>query len=91
MNINEENIKFYQYDALQTKRLRNEWRNKSDKEIAELAKQIDEDHIEIEEEKCSYKKPRIGPEYQVEVSKFVEIKPTLTKDSSGNYKIHIPN
>ena len=74
MNINKDNIKFFQYDALQTKILRNKWRNKSDKEIAELAREIDDDHIEIEEEKCERKMPRIGPEYQVDIPDYTEFK-----------------
>ena len=34
--------------------------NKSDKEIAVLMREIDEDHIKIEEEECKRKLPRIG-------------------------------
>ena len=30
-------------------------------------KEIDDDHIEIFEEKCIEKKPRIGKEYQAEI------------------------
>lgn len=70
MNINKDNIKFFQYDALQTKILRNKWKNKSDKELATLMKEIDEDHIKIEEEKCTRKLPRIGPEYQVVILEY---------------------
>lgn len=72
MNINKDNIKFFQYDALQTKTLRNKWisMNKSDKELASLMKEIDEDHIKIEEEKCTRKQPRIGPEYQALIPEY---------------------
>ena len=68
MNITQEDIKFLQYDAKVTKELRKLWKSKNDKELAQHVKLIDNDHIEIEEEKTPNKKPRIGKEYQAEVN-----------------------
>ena len=69
MNITEDNIKFYQYDSKQTIRLRQSWKEcKTDIERSVLMKEIDEDYIDIEEEKCPQKNSRIGENYQVNLS-----------------------
>ena len=65
MEINQSNIKFFQYDAKNTIILRNKWKGKTDKEIAILMKEIDEDHQKLPEVKCPYKKPKIGDKYQI--------------------------
>jgi len=35
--------------------------------IAEIMKEIDDDHIQIHEDKCPRKNPRIGKEYQTDI------------------------
>ena len=35
--------------------------------ISEIMKEIDNDHIQIHEDKCHRKKPRIGKEYQADI------------------------
>ena len=75
MDLDNDKLKFLIYDAKQTKKIRELWKGKTDKEIAELMKVIDEDHILIKEEKSEYKTPRIGEEYQAYVSDY--------KDSDG--------
>lgn len=40
--------------------------------IAEIMKEIDDDHIEIHEDKCPRKKPRIGKQYQAEIPPLIK-------------------
>lgn len=68
MNITEDDIKFLQYDAKITKKLRQLWRSKNDKELAPYVKLIDNDHLEIQEEKTPNKEPRIGKDYQADIN-----------------------
>ena len=68
MNITEDDIKFLQYDAKITKKLRQLWRSKNDKELAPYVKLIDNDHLKIQEEKTPNKEPRIGKEYQADIN-----------------------
>ena len=49
MNLDSEKLKFLIYEAKQTKKIRKLWKGKTDEEIAELMKVIDEDHILIKE------------------------------------------
>ncbi len=66
MNITFDTIKFYQYDAKQTIHLRQSWKQcKTDEQRAVLMKEIDEDYVDINEEKCPSKNVCIGKNYQV--------------------------
>ena len=66
MEITKESLKFYIYDAIKTKEYRTKIKN-NELTISEIMKEIDDDHIEIFEEKCIEKKARIGKEYQAEI------------------------
>lgn len=70
------------YNAKQTKKIREMWKDKTDKEITELMKIIDEDHIIIKEEKSEYKTPRIGEEYQVYIPNY-KVSNGYNSDCSG--------
>ena len=70
MNICEDDIKFLQYDARITKKLRLLWKNKNDIELVKYVKLIDDDHIKIKEDHTIYKKPRIGKEFQAIIPNF---------------------
>ena len=63
MNIIKENLDFLIYDAIRTKEFRQNMKQ-GKLSIAEIMKEIDDDHIEIKEDKCPVKKPRIGKDYQ---------------------------
>ena len=63
MNITEDNIKFWTYEAKLTKEFRYKSKNNL-LSIAQIMKAVDEDHIQIVEEKCERKYPRIGKQYQ---------------------------
>ena len=68
MNITSDTIKFYQYDAKQTIHLRQNWKqSKTDEQHAILMKEIDEDYVDIKEEKCPSKNVCIGKNYQVSI------------------------
>ena len=70
MNINQDDIKFLQYDARITKKLRQLWKNKNDLELVKYVKLIDDDHIKIKEDHTMNKKPRIGKEFQAIIPDF---------------------
>ena len=69
MEITEESLKFYIYDAKRTKEFRIKLR-KNELTISEIMKEIDDDNIEIFEEKCLKRKTRIGKEYQAEIPPY---------------------
>lgn len=66
MSITKDNIDFFIYDAMRTKEFRQKMK-KGLLSIAEIMKEIDDDHIQIHEDKCPRKKPRIGKEYQADI------------------------
>ena len=66
MSISKENLDFLIYDALLTKEFRQKMK-KGELNIAEIMKEIEDDHIDIKENKCSRKKPRIGKQYQANI------------------------
>lgn len=71
MNITKENLDFYIYDAMRTKEFRQKMKE-GKLTIAEIMKEIDDDHIEIHEDKCPRKKPRIGKQYQAEIPPLIK-------------------
>ena len=81
MNITENTIKFYQYDSKQTGILRHKWCQSSDQQISKnYMVDIDQDFENILEEKCPYKKVRIGTKYQI--TTFPPLSPNCLKKSS---------
>ena len=64
MNITQEDLKFWIYEAQRTREFRRKCSG-ANLSIKEIMKEIDEDHIPIQEEPCKRKYPRIGDQYQV--------------------------
>ena len=64
MNSSQDNLKFWIYEAQRTREFRQKCR-KQELSIEQIMKEIDDDHIQIQEEPCKRKYPRIGDEYQV--------------------------
>tara|TARA_B100000925_G_C21892725_1_gene423562 strand:- start:700 stop:873 length:174 start_codon:yes stop_codon:yes gene_type:complete len=54
MSITKDNIDFFIYDAMRTKEFRQKMK-KGSLSIAEIMKEIDDDHIQIHEDKCPRK------------------------------------
>lgn len=65
MDITEENIRFWIYQAQYTKTFRYKCKHQL-LDISQIMQAIDEDHIKILEEPCKRKHPRIGQEYQIQ-------------------------
>lgn len=72
MSITEDNIKYFEDNAKNTIKLRQEFNGKNDQEIAKLYKKYDEDHIKLSEDKCPNMKPRIGNDYQVNLDPVIK-------------------
>jgi hypothetical protein len=60
----QEDVKFWIYEAKRTREFRQKCK-KQELSIEQIMKEIDDDHIPIQEEPCKRKCPRIGDEYQV--------------------------
>jgi hypothetical protein len=63
-NSSQEELKFWIYEAQRTREFRLKCK-KQELSIEQIMKEIDDDHIPIQEEPCKRKYPRIGGEYQV--------------------------
>ena len=63
MNITDDDIRFWIYDAKGTKEFRYKCKRNL-LSISQIMEAIDEDHIKIVEEICERKYPRIGEQYQ---------------------------
>ena len=63
MNITNDDLRFWIYDAKRTKEFRTKCKQNK-LSISQIMKAIDDDHIKITEEKCERKYPRIGEQYQ---------------------------
>lgn len=69
MNITQDDLKFWMYEAQRTREFRRKCSG-ANLSIKEIMKEIDEDHIPIQEEPCKRKYPRIGDQYQVDIKQY---------------------